>query len=78
MGKNVLIVYAHQEKRSFNAALLDAAVTTLQTEGHTVVVSDLYAMGFNPIMSRYDIKGEITPPEPKTIIIFEFIVTADF
>lgn len=46
---NVLIVYAHPEPRSFNAALKDAAVAALAGAGHQVQVSDLYAMNFNPV-----------------------------
>ena len=49
-----LIVYAHPEPRSFNRALLGRSVQVLQEEGHEVVVSDLYAMGFNPVASAAD------------------------
>ena len=45
---NVLIVYAHPEPKSFNGAMKDLAVETLRGAGHEVVVSDLYAMRFNP------------------------------
>ncbi len=41
---NVLIVYAHPEPRSLNGSLKDVAVTVLERGGHTVQVSDLYAM----------------------------------
>jgi NAD(P)H dehydrogenase (quinone) len=51
---NVLIVHAHPEPRSFASALKDAAVTELAGAGHTVQVSDLYAMGFDPRVSRAD------------------------
>lgn len=53
---NVLIVYAHSQPTSFNAALLRTAVETLEGEGHVVEVSDLYAMGFNPVASEADFK----------------------
>ena len=43
---NVFIVYAHPEPRSLNGALKDLAVETLIALGHTVEVSDLYAMGW--------------------------------
>ena len=56
-GKNVLIVYAHQEPRSFNGALKDIATETLRAQGHTVVVSDLYEMGFDPVASKRHFKG---------------------
>lgn len=52
---NVFILYAHPEpQHSFNRALLDTAVTTLQQQGHAVQVSDLYAMNFNPVASAAD------------------------
>ena len=58
MPKKVLIIYAHMEPASFNAAMLDVAVNTLKELGHEVVVSDLYAMKFNPVISRQDKIGE--------------------
>jgi NAD(P)H dehydrogenase (quinone) len=51
---NVLIVYAHPEPTSFNGALKDTAVATLRGDGHEVVVSDLYAEGFDPRAGRHD------------------------
>lgn len=51
---NVLIVYAHEEPLSFNGALRDTAIRVLTEEGHRVEVSDLYAMGFNPVGGRHD------------------------
>ncbi len=43
------IVYAHPHAASLNAALRDEAVQTLEGLGHTVTVSDLYAMRWNPV-----------------------------
>ena len=54
---NVLIVFAHWERDSFNGALLDTAVAALKEEGHEVVVSDLYRLAFNPLPSKADIQG---------------------
>ena len=51
---NVLIVYAHPEPASFNAALKNRAIEALTAAGHRVVVSDLYAEGFNPVAGRHD------------------------
>ena len=48
----VFIVFAHAEPRSFNGALLDTARDTLRAAGHTVTISDLYAMKFNPVSDR--------------------------
>ena len=52
----VLMVYAHPEPQSFNAALKDTAMTTLGRAGHEVIVSDLYAEGFAAIASRHDFR----------------------
>jgi NAD(P)H dehydrogenase (quinone) len=49
-----LIVHAHPEPTSFNGRLLDTAVRTLTDEGHAVRVSDLYAMGWDPVASGDD------------------------
>lgn len=48
----VLIVCAHAEPASFNGAMLRAGVAALTAGGHEVVVSDLYAMGFDPVSDR--------------------------
>lgn len=53
----ILIVYAHPEPTSFNAAMKDLAVQTLTAEGHAVEVSDLYAMGWNAVAGPADIAG---------------------
>ena len=49
---NALIVYAHHESASFCGAMLRTATAALRAAGHTVVVSDLYAMGFDPVSDR--------------------------
>ncbi|MHA6195139.1 NAD(P)H-dependent oxidoreductase [Pseudomonas wadenswilerensis] len=51
---NVLIVHAHPEPQSFTAALRDQAAETFRAQGHEVRVSDLYAMGWNPVASAAD------------------------
>ncbi|MBZ5610504.1 MAG: NAD(P)H-dependent oxidoreductase [Acidobacteriia bacterium] len=43
-----LIVYAHPEPLSFNAAMKNQAVEVLTAAGHQVQVSDLYALKFDP------------------------------
>lgn len=49
-----LIVYAHPHTVSFNHAILNAAVDALEAQGHEVVVRDLYALGFQPVLSAAD------------------------
>ncbi|MBP0439924.1 NAD(P)H-dependent oxidoreductase [Tianweitania sediminis] len=60
---NVLIVYAHPEPKSFNGAMKDTAVEVLTARGHEVVVSDLYAMGFQPVAGPADVEGNLINPD---------------
>jgi NAD(P)H dehydrogenase (quinone) len=50
----VLIVYAHEEPNSFNAAMKNVAIRTFEAQGHTVVVSDLYRMNFKAVADGSD------------------------
>lgn len=51
---NILIIYAHPQVQSFNAALKEIAITTLQQQGHIVKISDLYQMNFKAIADWND------------------------
>lgn len=48
----VLVLYAHPNPESFGAALHRAAVEALTQVGHEVDDCDLYAEGFDPVLSR--------------------------
>jgi NAD(P)H dehydrogenase (quinone) len=50
--KQVLIVHAHHERKSFCSALKDTARTGFQETGAQVHVTDLYAQKFNPVSDR--------------------------
>jgi len=52
--KKVLIIHAHPESKSFCSSLKNEAVTYFQSQGAEVKVSDLYAMGFNPVGNQHD------------------------
>ncbi|MFG1266103.1 NAD(P)H-dependent oxidoreductase [Xanthobacter aminoxidans] len=47
-----LIVFAYPETGSFHGALLQEARAALVEDGHEVKVSDLYALGFDPVSDR--------------------------
>ncbi|MCS6890814.1 MAG: NAD(P)H-dependent oxidoreductase [Rhodovarius sp.] len=47
----VLVLYAHPLPESFNAATHQAVLAGLAAAGHTVDDCDLYAEGFNPVLS---------------------------
>lgn len=54
---NVLVVYCHPVETSFHAALHQEVLANLKAAGHTVDDCDLYAEGFNPVMSREERMG---------------------
>ena len=51
---NILIVYAHPAPESFNAALKTEIVSYLDSQGHHVQISDLYAMRWKSTLDEGD------------------------
>lgn len=47
----ILYLYCHPLAESFHAAIRDAGVETLRAAGHEVDLCDLYAEGFEPILT---------------------------
>ncbi|WP_130343795.1 NAD(P)H-dependent oxidoreductase [Herbihabitans rhizosphaerae] len=55
---NVLWIFAHPDQRSLNGALRDEGLCALRELGHHVRESDLYAMGWNPVLDRSDFEQQ--------------------
>jgi NAD(P)H dehydrogenase (quinone) len=51
---DIFMVYAHPEKKSFNAAMKNMAHEVLLNQGHQVKISDLYEMNFKAVANRSD------------------------
>jgi putative NADPH-quinone reductase len=49
----ILMIYCHPRPDSFSAALRDAAADALTASGHSVELRDLYAEGFDPVLSAH-------------------------
>ncbi len=60
---NVLVVLAHPDPSSFNHALAAAAAGAAREDGHSVVLHDLYAESFDPILRPAEIPKD-APLEP--------------
>jgi len=58
---HALIVHAHPEPRSFNGAMKNRAVQTLQEMGWSVEVSDLYDQGFKAVADAADFADRANP-----------------
>jgi NAD(P)H dehydrogenase (quinone) len=60
----ILVVLGHPQPGSFNHALAQAVVSTLEESGHEVVFHDLCAEGFDPVMTAAEIPTDgPLPPE---------------
>lgn len=57
----VLIVHAHCEPSSFNSAMTETAKRALTEVGREVVISDLYAMNFDPVSDRRNFTSVADP-----------------
>lgn len=53
----VSIILGHQQTGSFNHAIAAAAKQTLEANGHAVMLHDLYAEHFDPILPNDEIRG---------------------
>lgn len=62
----LLVIHAHPLPESFNSALCKVAVDTARAQGHEVRLIDLYAEGFNPVMSAAERRAyhDDGPPRP--------------
>ncbi|MEV1069147.1 NAD(P)H-dependent oxidoreductase [Streptomyces sp. NPDC050263] len=57
-----MIVCAHPEPKSLNGSLKDLAVSTLETAGHEVSVSDLYRMNWKTVVDASDHGPDASSP----------------
>lgn len=73
-----LVVYAHPSAESFNHAILETTVQALKNKGHEVVVRDLYALDFQPVLKPEDTAAMRSGNTPDDILTEQkFIAEAD-
>lgn len=61
--KNFLVVLAHPNVKSFNAAILKKTVNSIISQGHSVEVSDLYRMNWNAVAGKNDFISHLNSEE---------------
>jgi NAD(P)H dehydrogenase (quinone) len=65
---NIYVVYCHPNSDSFTAEVRQRTVEAFEAAGHRVRISDLYADGFSPVMSRDEWLNHLAPrPEPQIV-----------
>lgn len=52
-----LILFAHPKIESFNHAILQTLTSTLEERGDSVIVRDLYALDFAPVLTQKDMEA---------------------
>ncbi len=62
-----LIVYAHPNADSFNHAILETTAAALKANGDEVVVRDLYALDFQPVLKPADTEAMKAGQTPEDI-----------
>jgi NAD(P)H dehydrogenase (quinone) len=65
---NVLVIYTHPIKESFNRKILTAVEQELVESGHSVKVADLYAEKFPCAMTAEDFAAFENWPMPPEIL----------
>lgn len=60
-SRRALIVHAHSEADSFVTAMRDTVRNELVRAGYEILESDLYALGFNPVLSPSDFPDRKNP-----------------
>jgi len=74
----VLIVYAHPNPRSFNAAILETCREEFARKGYETALRDLYALGFDPVLKASDLAGIQAGEIPADIRVEqEYVAAAD-
>lgn len=68
----VLVVYAHPLADSFAAALHRAVLAALRQAGHAVDDCDLYAEGFDPVLTAAE-RRAYNAPEPELSAVAEHV-----
>jgi putative NADPH-quinone reductase len=59
---NCLVVHCHPDPASFNAALYRVACDALREAGHELRCFDLYAEGFDPVLTREERQAYLPNP----------------
>lgn len=58
----ILVILAHPNPASFNAAIAQTVVRTLESDGHQVLCHDLYAEGFDPVLPIAEVHKDAQLP----------------
>ena len=58
--KKFLLIYAHPNPESFNSAVKNKVIATLEKENISYKVIDLYYENYNPVLNLSELKGNLS------------------
>lgn len=70
-----LILFAHPKTESFNRAILQTLASTLEEKGDSVIVRDLYALDFAPVLTQEDMEALRKGQTPEDIAQEQHYIT---
>lgn len=70
-----LILFAHPKIESFNHAILQTLTSTLEERGDSVIVRDLYALDFAPVLTQEDMEALRKGQTPEDIAQEQHYIT---
>ncbi|MEN3028436.1 MAG: NAD(P)H-dependent oxidoreductase [Aquificaceae bacterium] len=63
----VTLIYAHPNPKSFNHSIKEEVIEVLRSKGRHYELRDLYALGFNPVLSASDFETFLSGGVPEDI-----------
>ncbi|MDP4185363.1 MAG: NAD(P)H-dependent oxidoreductase [Bacteroidota bacterium] len=70
-----LVLYAHPARKSFNRQVLRKVEEALEERDYEYEVRDLYALGFNPVLSQTDIDSIKFQKTPDDVRVEQELIT---
>ncbi len=76
-SQKFVVILGHPKPGSFNHAMAQTACETLRSQGHSVIFHDLYAEGFDPILTAEEIAAKDSELPKDLLQQIEEIQSAD-
>ena len=64
----ILVVIGHQNQQSYCQAIAQKAIGEMKSLGHEVIFHDLYAEGFDPVLTQEELDADKPPQEVQSYI----------
>jgi putative NADPH-quinone reductase len=69
----LLMIFSHPSQDSYGAAIRNRALETLRAAGHEVRLRDLYAEGFDPILTKAEWDRYLSDPDANIALVQDHV-----